>query len=88
MQINIQVSEPIEVTYGEKKFSVCRPKVGVVRDFQKQIKACEQSKDGAEIEVMMSFCLKCGVPQDVFEDWNQVQIQSFFMQMSGSEKKT
>ena len=90
MQINIQVDEPIEVVYGEKKFNVVKPKVAVVRDMQRKIKEAGKLNDGSELDVMEEFCIKAGVPKEVYDDWSQAQISSFFNQLAsnGAEKKS
>ncbi len=89
MQIEIQASEPIDVLYGEKKFTVNKPKVIFYRGFMRRMKAAalpEATED--QIDVMMEFCEQIGVPQDVLDQWSLGEMSQFFSKMSEEEKKS
>lgn len=87
MQIEIKPSEAISLKIGDKEISLNRPKVGKVREMSKKLKDASGGVD--QLSVLAEFCVSCGVPQDVVDDWDMAQLASFISQLSSDgQKKT
>lgn len=88
MNIEIKPEEKIKVKHGDQVFEVSQLKVGFVRKFRKRLE--EAGKEGSEedgIDVMVDFCIQCGVPESVVDDWSMPQMAQFFKEMSSGEQE-
>jgi hypothetical protein len=87
--IEIKEAPPIEASYKGVKFTVQRPKVMFLRDFKKRMKACQEPDSNEEVvDVLIDFCQKVGVPDDVMSQWGMNELGQFFESMSEGEKKS
>lgn len=87
MQIEIKPSEPLSLKLGDRELTLSRPKVGRVREMTKKMKEASGGID--QLNVLSEFCLSCGVPQDVVDEWDMSQLASFISQLaSDGQKKT
>lgn len=87
--MDIKKAEPIQAKYGEASFQVNQPTVMVLRDFKKRVAAASSGKsEEDELDVMIEFCKKTGVPDDIFAQWSMDELKQFFDAIGQSEKKT
>ncbi len=84
MQIIVPIVEDIQITFGEKKFTILPPDVMFLRDFQKKMRDPENDK----VNTMVEFCEQVGVPKDILATWGLKQLTSFFTGLTEDEKKS
>ncbi len=88
-QIEIIEAQPIEASYKETKFTVQRPKVMFLREFKRRMKDCQQPDSKEEVvDILIDFCQKVGVPENVLSEWGMNELGQFFNSMSEDEKKS
>lgn len=86
MQLEINPPMKIAVVFNGTEYTMHKPKLGKVRDFEDALEAAKKS-GGSVNGLVISFVASCGLPAEVIDELDSDQLEQVVGVLSAAKKK-
>lgn len=83
MEFKPSEKKPIRVSVGDKVYEIKRPQIGVIKQFQSDLRQEDANK---ALDLIVTFCEKLGLPKEVVESWDIYTLNEFIEFLTNKKK--
>lgn len=84
-RIEVNPSVKFVLVLGGSEYPMARPKLGVVREYERRLAEAKAAGSGG-VELVMNFIVSCGLPESVVEDLDQDQLEQIVLALNDAKK--